>query len=1027
MSDNFFVTAIVVSHDGATWLAETIAAISSQSRPVNRIIAVDNGSIDASAKMLSQSGITVLQGDREAGFGDAIDLALAHSKPITGDDQEELLWLLHDDIAPTRTALKFLIEGLEDKPQVAMVGPKLRGWYDRNHLLELGISIAVNGARWTGLEDGEQDQGQYEEQQEVLAVSTAAMLVRRKVFEDLGGLDPNLALFRDDVDLGWRARVAGYSVLTAPKALAFHAEASGTERRNVDVEEAFLHRPRLLDRRNAAYVLLVNVSWWLIPWVSLQLVGTAAIRAIGYLIAKLPGYAADEVAAVGILIIKPREILSARQKRKAKRLLSSRIVREYIPPRGSQIRQAWERTSQSISKWLKPNNIDEDLNEPMGYADIGVIDESFDDQELATVPRSSKWQTLRNRPLLAGLGLTTLVTLIASRNRFGALAGGALPIAHAGASDLFTKYSESWHVVGMGSAAPTPPWLALVGLASGVTLGNVGAFISLLFLITPPLAFFAMYRALKRLDLSVSLSVIGGIIYSMSPTIWASINEGRLGTIVISLVAPAFLGISKPTANLASRSWRKVYQTALFAGFIAAFSSAFLTIWTVLSITLISIELIQRRDEIRRLKPITFLMTADRERLKRLLAFAVLPGLLNAPWSLSLIFHPTQILQDPGLPLAGVALNRILLLNPSGVTGVPLWILSPAILFLFAVLFSGRFKLESLTAVGIFVIIIIISNLGTYGHGSSGNVWVGTLIIFLEIILIGPALKIFIELIPNLANSALGFGHVLTGLITAISIFSVGATTCWAITTGANSLVRQGQAEVVPAFIQSLSDTPGKPKTLVIGKSGSQLIYFVSRGSDLELGDPDVAVATPPELESAVEDLISGVGINSSKVIGAFGISYLFIKNPADQAVVRTIDGIGGFTRSSATTAGVVWRVVGSKSRVSITDASGTVTAVNANSIGAQDDISTPGNVVLAEKYDSGWKDLLNGKKLDLKKSPVGLPFFQAPQAGTLNIVHDGTKRRALLSIEFITLLTVIVLSLPAGRRRREVPIEELA
>jgi hypothetical protein len=293
--------------------------------------------------------------------------------------------------------------------------------------------------------------------------------------------------------------------------------------------------------------------------------------------------------------------------------------------------------------------------------------------------------------------------------------------------------------------------------------------------------------------------------------------------------------------------------------------------------------------------------------------------------------------------------------------------------------------------------------------------------------LIGPALKIFRELIPNLANSALGFGHILTGLVTAVSIFSVCATALWSITTGANSLVSQGQAEVVPAFIQSLSDTPGKPKTLVIGKYGSQLIYFVSRGSDLELGDPDVAVATPPELETAVEELISGVGINSSKVIGAFGIQYLFIKNPADQAVVRTIDGIGGFTRSSATTAGVVWRVVGSKSRVSITDAAGSVTSVNANSIGAQDDISTSGNIVLAEKYDSGWKALLNGKKLELKKSPIGLPFFVAPEGGTLNIVHDGTKRRALLSIEFITVLTVIVLSLPAGRRRREVPIEELA
>lgn len=1027
MSDNFFVTAIVVSHDGATWLAESIAAISGQSRPVNRIIAVDNGSIDASAKMLSQSGITVLQGDREAGFGDAIDLALAHSKPIAGDDQEELLWLLHDDIAPARTALKFLIDGISEKPQVAIVGPKLRGWYDRNHLLELGISIAVNGARWTGLEDGEQDQGQYEEQQEVLAVSTAAMLVRRKAFEELGGLDPNLALFRDDVDLGWRARVAGYSVLTAPKALAFHAEASGTERRSVDVEEAFLHRPRLLDRRNAAYVLLVNVSWWLIPWVAIQLIGTAAIRALGYLIAKLPGYAADEIAAVGLLLIKPKDLLAARRNRKTKRLLSSRIIREYIPPRGSQIRLAWERVNSKISKILKPNIEEEDINEPMSYADIGVIDDNFDEQELVVVSRKSKFQTLRNRPLLGGLGLTLAVTFIASRNRFGALAGGALPIAHSGAFDLFRKYTESWHLVGMGSSAPTPTWLPLVGLASSITLGNVGAFISLLFFLAPVLAFFAMYRALKRFGLTVVYSVIGGLLYSFSPVIWGSINQGRLGTVVISLVAPAFVGLSAFKSGLADRSWRRVYLIALFAGFISAFSSFFLAVWTLISIILIFAEIIERRTEIKSAGLIGFLMRSNRERINRLFAFATLPFLLNSPWSFSLLLHPTQFLQDPGLPLEGVGLTQVLLLNPSEHSGVPIWILSPMIILLLTVLLNRRFRFEGLVGTGIFIFTILLSTVGITGHGSSGIFWIGTLVVFLEVIILGPALRILGELLPNLAKSALGAGHFLTGIATLVTVFSISATSIWAVTTGANSLVAQGQAEIVPAFIESLSDTPNKPKTLVIGKDGNHLIYFVSRGFDLELGDPDVAVATPLELTNAIEELISGVGVNASKVIGSYGIQYLFIKNPADPGVVRTIDGIGGFSRSSATNAGVVWHVVGSKSRVSVTDATGAIHNLNANSIGAQDEITTPGNVVLAEKYDAGWKMLLNGKRVPLEKSPIGLPYFAVSESGTMNIEHDGTRRRALLSIEFIALLVVIVLTLPAGRRRREVPIEELA
>ena len=162
MADNFFVTAILVSHDGATWLPEAIAAISAQSRQIDHIVAVDTGSIDNSVKMLTSAGLTVIKTDRDAGFGDAIALALGSTTRVNRDDSEELIWILHDDCAPTRSALELLIAGLVDKPQVAFVGPKLRGWYDRKHLLEVGISIAPNGARWTGLDAREHDQGQFD-------------------------------------------------------------------------------------------------------------------------------------------------------------------------------------------------------------------------------------------------------------------------------------------------------------------------------------------------------------------------------------------------------------------------------------------------------------------------------------------------------------------------------------------------------------------------------------------------------------------------------------------------------------------------------------------------------------------------------------------------------------------------------------------------------------------------------------------------------------------------------------------------
>ena len=1021
MADNFFVTAILVSHDGQTWLPEAIAAISAQTRRIDRIIAVDTGSIDNSARMLANAGLTVVKTDRDAGFGDAIALALGSAKRLKSDDQEELLWILHDDCAPSRTALQFLIEGLADKPQVAFVGPKLLGWHDRRQLLEVGISIAVNGARWTGLDPREQDQGQHDQPTDVLSVSTAAMLVRRKVFEDLGGLDPNLALFRDDVDLGWRARVAGFSVLTAPQALVYHVEAAASELRSVDVEEAFLHRPRLLDRKNAAYVLLVNASWWLLPWIALQIVGSAAIRAIGYLIAKLPGYAADEIAAVGLLIIKPQDLLAARKLRKSKRLLSPRTIREYIPPRGSQIRLAIEQGNYALRKYFKVNQaVEEIADEPMSYADIGVIDEKFDDQDVILESRKSNWQNLRNRPLLLGLAITFLVSLIASRNRFGSISGGALPISPSGAMDLISKYIESWHIVGLGSSAYSPPWIVILALASALTFGKVWLFITIFFLLVPTLAFFVMYRSARRFGLTIQVAVISGLLYAFSPVIWNSINQGRLGTLVIALLAPILFTLMPRTINYENLSWRKTYSLALLASLLAAFSPLFLAIWTITFIALFLGSIINRRDEINGTGLVKFFMTAELSRIRRFFAFMLIPALLTLPWSASLVFHPSKILLEPGLMSSGGSFIQVLLLNPGGITGIPVWIVAPFIIFLIALIISKRFPVEVVTTIFLLTLAALLSQIQVAGNGSSGRVWTGSLIVFIQVLILLPMMTIASDLIPNLRNSKLGTTHFASAFAVFFATLSLLATTTWAVTGGANSAVVGGKAEIVPAFIASLSDTPNRPKTLVIGRTENQINYFITRGSDLQIGDPDVAVETPRIISSAINELLLGTGIASSKVLGSYGIQYLYLKNPVDESIARTIDGIGGFTRSSATNSGIIWQIVGSKSRVSTTDATGATTGMNSSNIGATDELLAPGTVTIAEKFDRGWKLIVNGTNVELQQSPIGLPYFDVQEIGSIALIHDGTKHRALISLQLISLLVVLVLSLPAGRRRRE-------
>ena len=498
-----FVTAIVVTHDGVTWLNEVVASLSSQKHKIDQIIAVDNGSIDGSVKLLNKAGIEVIKKSRRTGFGAAVAAAVAKLPPLDeSENKQEWLWILHDDCAPDRHALGKLLEAVISRPQVGIAGPKILGWYDRKHILEAGISITENGTRWTGLEEREHDQGQHDEVKTVLAVSTAGMLVKRSLFEELGGFDPSLELFRDDIDLGWRANIAGYSVICVGEAILYHAEAAASERRTVDVRDAILHRPLLLDRRNAALVLLANSSWWILPWVAIQLLFTSLGRAILYLLAKLPGYAADEIAAIGLLIFKPSDLIKSRRYRKSSRVLTARVIKPFIPNRSIQIRTIFGRISSSLSGLFKSSKQEIAVASPSSYSDIGVIDESFDEIDFPAKQNFSKLRSLLKQPFLFGVLVTLIISVLYSRNRLGSLSGGTMAVAPASAIELITSYVNSWHLVGLGSSSSAPAWIPIIGIASFITAGNPQVFLAVLFFFAPTLLFIFSYRTARKYSLT---------------------------------------------------------------------------------------------------------------------------------------------------------------------------------------------------------------------------------------------------------------------------------------------------------------------------------------------------------------------------------------------------------------------------------------------------------------------------------------------------------------------------------------------
>lgn len=1020
------VNAILVVHNGAEWLPEVVVALTSQKHQIDNLIAVDTGSTDKSLQYLKKAGIKYLQAPSDTGFGAAIDLALESSLIENGkSDQQEWLWFLHDDCAPKADALLELLAAVDERPQAALVGPKLRGWYDRNHLLEVGVSITSNGARWTGLEYLEKDQGQHDNVGEVLSVSTAGALIRRGVFDEVGRFDPELSLFRDDVDLGWRIHTAGHSAVVASQAIAFHAEAAANERRSIDVANAFLHRPLLLDRRHAAYVLMANSSLWLTPFIALQLFGAALLRSIGFLLAKRPGYALDEIAAVSLVLAQPQDLIRARKVRKSTRLLSSRVISRFVPPRGTQLALTIDRARDTLIRSWHQSSLQNKREKSTQYSNESTLDFSDDiaenaDIELVSSP--SIFRNIKNRPILTSSIIVFILSLIAFRERFFDLVGGALPITPDSGISLLNQYANSWHAVGLGSSVNMPPWVAFLGLSSIFTFFNAKLMMSILLVLAVPLAFFGAYRLARKFTELHYLALGAALLYSMAPVVIGSLNSGRLGTIMLSVIGPWIVRSLLGLEALELLGWRRTWRMAFLMSLVFAFSPiAFLVIfiWQFI-LAILDVVAFNKGG---------FTKTVFDDRNARRIAILGTPFIICAPWSIDLVLHPSRFLLDPGLALGGGSVASILLANPGGIGSPPLWLISPVLAIALISLFVS--KVSRFGEVSIFFIgaAMFFGSQDVAGHGSliPTPLWVGSLLVIPTLVAILAGVIMIDYYLPKISESPIDYRHLLMGFISLLSVFSLIASMFWWVFTAPNAPLQSKSKDALPAFLTVSAQTNERFKTLVIRTSNNETKFFIARDSDIRLGEPDVIVGLSQEVDQAISDLVTGAGIDSSKVLAANGISYVFLARPINEDLARTIDGVGGFARASKTDEGITWKVSEALPRILFISENGERLAIPSDELEASGVLSSPGQMIVTEKFDSRWKVTLNKETLRAIRSDSGTPIFQIPSAGEFRIFHDSTSRRAWLALQIFAFFTLIVLTLPARRRRSDIRIEELS
>lgn len=210
------VSILIPNWNGMRFLPECLAALEAQTFRDFEVIVADNGSTDGSLEYLGTEhpGVRVLELGRNLGFARAMNRAIRESRG-------EILVFLNNDTRADPGWLEALVRGLDAHREAGMATSKmlLAGQPDRLHSTGDTYSLAgLPGSRGVW----EMDRGQHDERPWVFGLQGGAGAIRRRVLEEIGGLEERLGSYCEDVELSFRAQLAGYPCLYVPEARIYH-------------------------------------------------------------------------------------------------------------------------------------------------------------------------------------------------------------------------------------------------------------------------------------------------------------------------------------------------------------------------------------------------------------------------------------------------------------------------------------------------------------------------------------------------------------------------------------------------------------------------------------------------------------------------------------------------------------------------------------------------------------------------------------------------------------------------------------
>ena len=532
------VVAVVVTTGPGPGLEAALASIVAQDYEELSLLVVANGTDEHVATRVAAVAplafVRVL--DENLGF------AAACNEASLMVDGAAFLLFCHDDVRLDSDCVGLMVEAAF-RTNAGIVTPKFVSYDDPLVLTHVGQTCDRFGVVRDRVEAGEIDHGQQDLERDVFVAPGGVTLVRTDLFRTLRGFDPLIPLIGEDLDLCWRAQVAGARIIVAPQARVAHRETIATGERPTSARATRGVSRSLLQRRHQLLVVATGWRYWRARLTLLTLL----VMDLMELILALVGRDVDRIGAITgswtFLARNRRRLRERRRQRNATGVLSdaqllrlqdagaSRLKRFFLVLLREGFESARGILPEAMAETEGPSG---ETPDGVGFAAAFAEDEVFDEGiglHEGRVRPSNFLTSFRSQALV--VVALALLWALGSRNLVAMhlpLVGRLAPLDSWWST--WRHFFASWSPNGVGSAAPGTPGYGIVAFAGTFVLGRMGVLPRLALIGAVPLGAIGVARLLKgRVSNRARLAAV--LAYLALPTGLNMIGQGRIDVLAV--------------------------------------------------------------------------------------------------------------------------------------------------------------------------------------------------------------------------------------------------------------------------------------------------------------------------------------------------------------------------------------------------------------------------------------------------------------------------------------------------------------